>query len=319
MVDIQDPRSTFGRHVRDGLSKKQKAISSAYFYDDAGSALFQRIMKLPEYYLTRIEFEILRQRVEPIAEAICADLQRLDVLELGCGDGEKAAIVCNAFVQRGALATVHAIDVSPRALQDFAAHFAVRVPKARVAQVTGNYFDVWPAAANGVGQVAMFLGSNLGNFTSDQAGYFLRRVRAHLRSGDKLIIGLDLRKDPRVIEAAYADSAGVTAQFNKNLLMRMNRELGMNFDITQFAHFATYCPLEGVARSFLVSTQSQRVASEYLESHFDFAEGETIYLEQSQKYAPEEIASLCADSGFAEMRRFYDDRKWYAVSIWSAD
>lgn len=314
----RDRDSEFANHVRDGLTKKQKAISSAYFYDDAGSALFQQIMRLPEYYLTRLEFEILQRSAQHIADVVCDDLHRVDVLELGCGDGKKTAVVCQALVQRGALAKVHAIDVASRALEDFAAHFADHVPDALVAQLKGNYFDVWPAATGGVGQVAMFLGSNLGNFESSQASDFLRRVRAHLRVGDKLIIGLDLRKDPRVIHAAYADSAGVTAQFNKNILRRMNRELEMNFDVAKFEHYATYCPLAGVARSFLVSTSSQRVTSQYLESHFDFAEGEAIYLEQSQKYGPEEISSLCHNSGFTEMRRFCDDRQWYAVSIWSA-
>jgi len=166
--------------------------------------------------------------------------------------------------------------------------------------------------------VAMLLGSNLGNQTHDQAIALLRRVRSKLRSGDALILGLDLKKDPQVILAAYNDPQGVTARFNLNVLTRLNRELGTDFDVAQFSHYASYSPLDGAARSFLVSARRQLVRSRRLACDFTFQAGETIYTEQSQKYSASMIDAMARDSGFEVQCHFTDERGWYTVVVWQA-
>ena len=162
----------------------------------------------------------------------------------------------------------------------------------------------------------MLLGSNLGNFDEDSAVALLRRIRARLREDDVLLLGLDLVKDPHIIQAAYDDAQGVTAEFNLNLLRRLNRELGMNFDLEAFSHFASYCPLQGVVRSFLVSRSRQVVSSAVLDREFRFAAGETIYTEQSQKYTEQGIDQLARASGFQSVRVITDERRWYALVVW---
>lgn len=304
------------QHVLQGLSKPQKALSSAWFYDDEGSRLFQKIMALPEYYLTRIEHQLLRDRADELSRWIDPNRNPVDLIELGSGDGEKTLSLCQFLEEGGVDCIYRPMDVSAHALADLSRRFDEHLPRMAIEPVLGDYFEHWPAVASGRRQVAMLLGSNLGNLDEESAVKLLQRVHDQLRPGDTFVLGLDLVKNPLVLRAAYDDPLGVTAAFNLNLLVRLNRELGMDFDLSQFRHYATYCPLEGVARSFLVSLIDQVVHCEALDRGFVFKAGETIYTEQSQKYTPDSIEHLAQRSGFDNICLLTDSRGWYALTIW---
>jgi dimethylhistidine N-methyltransferase len=310
--------AALARAVVEGFSAPQKTLSSAWFYDDEGSRLFQEIMALDAYYLTRTEHGILRSRGDELARRIAPDARPVDLIELGSGDGEKTLSICEALVRHGADCVFRPMDISPHALEELSRRFSEHLPGFPVQPLCGDYFLNWPATVPGRRQVAMFLGSNLGNQTHDGAIALLRRMRAHLQPGDALVLGLDLKKDPHVIRAAYDDPEGVTARFNMNLLTRLNRELGMDFDLDQFSHYATYSPLDGAARSFLVSRRRQIVHSRRLACDFAFQAGETIYTEQSQKYSQGTIDAMARESGFDVQCHFTDERGWYTVVVWQA-
>jgi len=307
---------TLVQHVLQGLGAAQKALSSAWFYDDEGSRIFQRIMALPGYYLTRLEHELLRDRADELLRWLDPDGRPLDLIELGSGDGEKTLTLCRALQEREVDCTYRPMDVSAHALAELSRRFERHLPQMALEPVLGDYFEHWPATSAGSRQVAMLLGSNLGNLDERSAVALLQRVRMQLRDGDMLLLGLDLVKNPHVIYAAYADAQGVTAEFNLNLLRRLNRELGMNFDLDRFSHFASYSPLDGAMRSFLVSEVVQTVSSTVLDREFHFAAGETIYTEQSQKYSVPMIARLAQMSGFENTRLITDPKHWYALAVW---
>ena len=303
-------------HALSGLSSQQKHLSSQYFYDDEGARLFQRIMTLPEYYLTRVEREILQRYSIDLAAQIALSASTINLIELGSGDGEKSLGVCQALDRVGVSCTYYPVDLSLLALWTLTNRFAETVPTVALRPLHGDYFQDWPSTQPGRRLAVLFMGSNLGNLTYDQSVALLRRIRERLHSGDVLVLGLDLQKDPQIILDAYNDRAGVTAAFNLNVLRRLNRELEMNFRLEQFQHYATYNPLDGTARSFLVSRRRQSVRSQTLGRDFEFSQGETIYTEQSQKYTQAMIDRLAADSGFTVCRQFLDSREWYTVTVW---
>lgn len=303
-------------HVRHGLSAPQKALSSAWFYDEEGSRLFQRIMALPEYYLTRLEHQLLRERADELVRWIDPDGQPLDLVELGSGDGEKSVSLCRALQERDVDCIYRPMDVSSHALAELSRRFSRHLPRMALEPLLGNYFDRWPERNAARRQVVMLLGSNLGNLDDNGAVGLLRRIHARQHPGDFLVLGLDLVKDPHVLRAAYDDTQGVTAAFNLNLLCRLNRELDMNFDLAKFSHYASYCPLQAAARSFLVSDSDQIVSCGALDREFAFRAGETIHTEQSQKYTVSAIENLAGRSGFVGTGLLTDARAWYALAIW---
>jgi dimethylhistidine N-methyltransferase len=310
--------AALARDVLEGLGAAQKRLPSKWFYDDEGSRLFQKIMTLPEYCPTRTEHGILKHKASQLVQWIAPDARALDLIELGSGDGEKTLSLCAALLRRDLRCTYYPIDVSQHALSELGARFHSVLPELDVRPVRGDYFDDWPATSGPRRQVALLLGGNLGNLTFDESVALLGRVRLRLAHGDVLLLGLDLKKDPAMILAAYDDAQGVTAAFNLNLLRRLNRELDMDFDLSQFSHFPTYSPLDGAARSFLVSRRRQVVRSGVLGRTFPFQKGETIYTEQSQKYSFEMIVQLAAASGFAVASHVTDDLGWYTVAVLQA-
>lgn len=316
-VDV-DVDAALARDVAEGLSRPQKALSSAWFYDDEGSRLFQEIMALPEYYLTRVEEEILRGRGDELAQWIAPGAQPFDLIELGSGDGAKTLALCQALVTHGKQCVYYPIDLSALALEQLRQRFGRELPQLPLRPLHGDYFSQWPHVGRGRRQVALFMGSNLGNLTEPQAIALLRRIRRVLRAGDALVLGLDLQKDPQIILAAYDDAQGVTARFNLNLLVRLNRELEMDFVLDHFRHYATYSPLDGAARSFLISQCRQLVHSRRLRQDFAFRAGEAIYTEQSQKYTRAMIDALARASGFTVQCHLTDARGWYTVVVWQA-
>ena len=311
-------QNTFAEDVRHGLSAAPKFLSSKYFYDDEGSRLFQEIMNLPEYYLTRAEFEIFQTRTKEIFEAFGASQSGFDLIELGAGDGTKTSLLVDYFLRRRADFNYIPIDISAEALKILTAKFEKQFPALSMKTEQGDYFKTLEALKTKTRnrKIILFLGSNIGNFSRQQSVEFFCNLRALMNENDLLFIGFDLQKNPKTILEAYDDAGGVTAKFNLNLLSRINRELGADFNLENFLHYAAYHPIEGAARSFLVSRKEQTVFIKSLETSFAFRAWEPIFMEISQKYNLEMIDSLAESCGFQIVENFFDDRRYFVDSLW---
>ncbi len=308
----------FAEDVRRGLSSNLKSLSSKYFYDDEGSRLFQQIMELPEYYPTRTEFEIFKTQADGIFEAFTAQSPAFDLIELGAGDGTKTAVLIDYFLHEKADFTYSPIDISQKAVDCLTEKFAAEFPDLKMNAKCGDYFQTLDAlkTESEKAKILLFLGSNIGNFSYVQSLEFFRSLRGVMHENDLLFVGFDLKKDPHVILSAYDDKSGVTAEFNLNLLGRINRELGANFDVQNFSHYASYHPIDGAARSFLISRVEQTVFIESLNQEFQFKAWEPIFVEISQKYNLEMIADLAQTSGFEVSANFFDDKRYFVDSLW---
>lgn len=319
MESCTSPELTqFAEDVLRGLSSNPKSLSSKYFYDDEGSRLFQEIMKLPEYYLSDCELEIFSGHAKDIFQAFANGNDSFDLIELGAGDGTKTAVLIDYFLKQNVFITYSPIDISQVAVDGLTSKFKDEFPALEINALCGDYFKILkslrPDAARR--KVLLFLGSNIGNFTGEQSLVFFRNLCEVMNPNDLLFIGFDLQKDPHVIANAYDDAAGVTAEFNLNLLRRVNRELGGNFDLDKFTHYANYRPIEGSARSFLVSRERQSVHLTALNRTFEFDRWEAVFMEISQKYSLGMIERLASDSGFSIKQNFFDRKEFYCDSLW---
>lgn len=317
-TSIATQKDAFAEDVRLGLSSNPKFLSSKYFYDDEGSRLFQEIMRLPEYYLTRAETEIFADQTAAIYKAFADDEHEFDLIELGAGDGTKTSLLIDFFLKQNADFTYVPIDISAEALKFLNVKFAADFPDLRMKPECGDYFrtlETFKSNSN-KRKIILFLGSNIGNFSEEQARDFFKNLRQAMNANDLLFVGFDLQKDPRTILSAYDDAANVTAEFNLNLLTRINRELGANFDLKKFSHYATYHPIEGAARSFLISREEQSVRIETLGESFTLAAWEPIFMEISQKYSLRMIEDLADSAGFSVEQNFFDEKRFYTDSLW---
>ncbi len=307
----------FAASVLEGLSADPKWLSSRYFYDDEGSRLFMEIMKLPEYYLTRAELEIFTDGSTKIYDAFADGKGSFDLVELGAGDGTKTAVLIEEFLKHSPDMRYSAIDISQEACDALSQKFRGKFPELNIEMLAGDYFKTLDSlSGTNRRKVILFLGSNIGNFRHADSVKFFRSLRDVMKPDDMLFVGFDLQKDPRVIVNAYDDPKGVTAAFNLNLLTRINRELGGHFNIDDFSHYAVYRPIEGAARSFLMSRKKQTVRIDAFERSFDFGAWEPIFMEISQKYNYDMIAELASESGFDIAETFYDSRRYYCDSLW---
>lgn len=306
----------FADSVSEGLGATPRRLSSRYFYDAKGDALFQAIMASPEYYLTGCEREILRDQGLNIARAAAAG-GVFELVELGAGDGSKICHLLDALHALEVDFVFKPLDISANVLELLEERLRPGRPWLKMESIAGNYMH-WLAEKRrpDVRRVFAFMGSNLGNFTEAAAVEFLRAVRDSMSPEDLLLIGLDLRKDPGVILAAYNDAQGITARFNLNLLERINRELGANFNIDAFSHQPEYDPETGAARSFLRSDRDQSVAIAALKQSFTFTEGELIHMEISQKYDQPQIDALAKAAGFEVQDIFTDRRGYFTDQLW---
>ncbi|MEM6378023.1 MAG: L-histidine N(alpha)-methyltransferase [Bacteroidota bacterium] len=308
--------STFAQDILQGLRAQPKKLSSKYFYDKKGDVLFQQIMRMPEYYLTDCEYEILGKYKAEILELIGS--QHFDLIELGAGDGLKTKLLLQHFVDQQADFTYRPIDISADVLEALEADIGVRWPNLDCQQMPGDYFAMLGELSrfSESKKVILFLGSNIGNLTPTEANDFIRKVQEHMAPGDLLITGFDLKKDPKVILNAYSDPAGITAAFNLNLLERINSELGGNFDVSQFKHWETYNPITGATKSYIVRKVKQSVHIKALNQDFEFDAWEAIDVELSQKFSLAEIEALAQATGFEVVQHFTDQRNYFVDSVW---
>jgi L-histidine Nalpha-methyltransferase len=318
--DIKAIKANFASDIKKGLISKPKSIPSKYFYDAKGDFLFQQIMKMEEYYLTRCEMEILESSKEKLLAYFFDDYEPFDLMELGAGDGTKTKVLIDHFLGANTRFNYIPIDISANALNILSADLIKFFPKLQFNSVCGEYLESI-AALNGMGhqkKAILFLGSNIGNFTFSEAATFFKAIRKNLSPGDFLLTGFDLKKDPLIILSAYNDPHGITSDFNINLLERVNRELGGDFNISQFRHFPVYDPVKGEARSYIISLKSQTVFIEALQEEFHFEVWEPIFTEVSKKYSLPQISALAEKSGFQIVDNFLDHRNYFVDSFWVA-
>ena len=304
-----------------GLSSNPKYLLSKYFYDDEGSRIFQEIMNMPEYHLTDCEHEIFSSLKEEITQAICPENKLFNLVELGSGDGLKTKILLKHLVEEGINFQYTPVDISAKANLELVESLKTELPALQVEAKTGDYFQKLKNL-NGhasIQKIIFFLGSNIGNFSDDETTEFLSQLSAYSNVGDKVLIGLDLKKSPAIIMDAYNDPHGHTRRFNLNHLVRLNRELNADFDIKKFEQQTTYNPQTGEVKSFLISNAEQTVQIGTLEKTFRFAKWEAIFMERSRKYDFQTIEKLALNHGFKVVQNFTDQRNYFVDSLWEKE
>lgn len=298
--------------VMDGLFRTPKSLPPKLLYDDKGSALFEQITCLPEYYPTRTEAAILRNH----AEEICSRLGRnVSVAELGAGTATKTRILLRSLLGRQSIVNYFPLDVSAAALQIAKDEVERELDSVRVHPHVGDFEDLTFLERQAPPRLVLYIGSSIGNLERDHAISLLQNVATHLSSGDQLLLGADLVKDSDIMHAAYNDGAGVTASFNKNLLVRINRELGAHFDPNTFSHISFWNRIASRMELHLESVVPQSVRIEALAMALRFHEGERIHTENSYKYTLESLESLLNHGGFEVEHTWTDRLSWFAVTL----
>lgn len=299
------------RDVRDGLTATPKTLPPKWFYDAAGSELFDRITRLPEYYPTRTEAQILRDRSADIAAAAEADT----LVELGSGTSEKTRMLLSALREQGSLRRFIPFDVDPTVLRSAGAALEDEYPGLQIDAVCGDFEEHLGKVPRDGRRLIAFLGSTIGNLTPRPRAEFLAGLADTMAPGDALLLGTDLVKDTGRLVRAYDDSAGVTARFNRNVLAVVNRELGADFDIDAFAHVARWNAEEQRIEMWLRATTSQHVRIGALDLSVDFAEGEEMLTEVSCKFRPDDVAAELAAAGLRRTHWWTDPAGDFGLSL----
>lgn len=305
--------TTFKNEVFEGLSHFPKYLSSKYFYDKKGDKLFQDIMAMPDYYLTGCEYEIISKNTFAIGELFRDKEKGLDLIELGAGDGKKTKVLLKYMVENDFNFTYKPIDISENAVEMLSNNLAHEMPKLNVEAEIGEYFEVLERLKgfNKRKKVIMVLGSNIGNLKHPKAIEFLTKLQEAMLPEDLLFMGFDQKKNPQTILDAYNDETGITAAFNKNILIRINRELGGNFEVEKFKHWEVYDPETGTAKSFLVAAEAMEVSIKKIQLNISFDQWETIHTEISQKYDDKIVSWLAEESGLGIENSFTDEKYYY--------
>lgn len=309
--------TSFFEDVKKGLTSKPKYLQSKYFYDDNGSRIFQEIMQMPEYYLTDSEFEILSMQSKQIMKAVDFE-EPFNIIELGAGDGFKTFKLLEYLTSNSIDFTYIPIDISEEAVFLLEKKLAERLPDIKIKPKVGDYFSILNNTTDeeNVPCLLLFLGSNIGNYDKEGAIDLLRLFAKNIKSGDKMLIGIDLKKNPATIHRAYSDPNGITKKFNLNLLIRINREMNADFKIDDFDFYCHYNPLTGEVKSYLVSLKDQTVTLNDIELTIDFKRNEIISTELSKKYSLLQIEKLAHNSGFTVNQNFMDCKHYFTDSLW---
>jgi L-histidine Nalpha-methyltransferase len=316
-IENLSPFDLMKNDVRAGLTARNKFIPSKYFYDDKGSEIFRKIMKLPEYYLTRSEYSIFTDHKDQILKSL--DLKNgFDLVEFGAGDGHKTRVLLEYFLEKQIDFEYIPVDISEESNLKLYRNLKSLLPLLKISPISHEYFRAMDMLSlkDNKPKVLLFLGSNVGNFNKAEAVEFFSSLSLRMRSGDKILIGFDLKKEPSVILNAYNDQQGITRDFNMNLLLRLNRELGADFDLEQFIHSPVYNPSTGAAKSYLLSKISQDVYITAMDLMIHFDAWEAIHTEVSQKYDLNLINSIAEKSGFGIRNNFYDKDEYFLDSLW---
>jgi len=317
--------------VSAGLMRRPKRMPAWLFYDEAGSRLFDEITERPEYYLTRTERAILTRHADAMVARAAGHkaaqfnpfsldrrgASRLRIAELGAGSADKTRLLLKAAVAQQGTVIYEPVDVSETALEEAKGRIESEIPGVTVMPRVEDYthgFELDPAEP-GERRLVLYIGSSIGNFEPLEAKRVLTLVHAGLNPGDSLLLGVDLKKDEATLLAAYDDAAGVTADFNLNMLARLNRELGAEFQLDAFEHRAVWNPNESRMEMHLESRIAQRVRIDALDVEVEFAEGERIHTENSYKYQPGQAEALMASAGFEPLQTWTDEQGWFGVHL----
>lgn len=299
-----------------GLRQTPKKLPSKYFYDTKGDKLFQDIMNSPEYYLTDCELEIFTTQSQRMVDLISNSDEPFDLIELGPGDCLKSFHLLQKLIQGKKKFTYVPIDISENIVRYLKGTLPVELPGLHVNGLKGDYFDMLDKATaiSGNRKIILCLGGNIGNMPKDEAILFLNELHGHLVTGDIVILGFDLVKNPNIIRAAYDDGAGITGRFNLNLLERINRELDADFNLDLFEHFCTYNPENGACKSYLISLADMEI---HIQGEIiRFKKDEFIWMEISQKYTISQINELAYLAGFLPLDNLLDSKNWFTDTIW---
>ena len=302
--------------VFEGLMSNPKWLPSWLFYDSAGSRLFDQITQIPEYYLTRTERGILSARAAEIVSKAGGE-HALRLVELGAGSADKTRLLLNAAVERQDTVFYEPVDVSASALVEAQIRIEDEIPGVLVCPRVQDYtHDLeLDATLPSERRLVLYIGSSIGNFEPGESMLLLERVRAALQPGDCMLLGVDLAKDEGVLHAAYDDAAGVTAAFNRNVLVRLNRELDADFEPASFAHRAMWNPEKSRMEMHLVSDRAQTVWLSAIDLRVSFKVGESIHTENSYKYRPGDAEEVLTRAGFTPEATWTDERGWFAVCL----
>lgn len=313
-IVLRNAQHTLAEDVRQGLTASSKWLPCKYFYDPAGNALFEQISELPEYYLTRTETAILKSHAASIIERCPSDLA---LVELGSGSSTKIRYLIEPCLARQQELTYYAVDISPVGLENGTRQLLHDYSRLRIMGVVAEFEDGLRYLASRAGgpRLVAFLGSTIGNFTEKEVARFFTMLRRHLRPMDRLLLGVDLIKDPAVLEAAYDDAQGITAKFNLNILARLNRALSANFDLATFRHLAVWNHARHRIEMHLVSLRHQRVRIADLDLDIEFRQDETIHTENCHKYFREHMHSLLAEHGFQVLGHFSDPQDQFCLFL----
>ena len=307
------PQTQLKNVVAEGLNRSDRRLPCCFFYDSAGSDLFEEICDLPEYYLTRTERVILDRHASDIVDAAG---ENLALVEYGSGSSVKTRLLISAALERQSHLHYIPIDISGAFLRQSAGILLNDYDRLHITAIAAEYSDAGDAVPQHNGpRLFLFLGSNIGNFDRDGAVSFLKNVRQVMQPRDRILLGVDLLKDSAIIEAAYNDRQGITAKFNKNLLVRINAELDADFDLDAFDHAAPFVEEHDRIEMRLVSKKAQEVRVGALNQTYRFAEGEYIHTENSHKHCPNELKSLCRSAGLEIQEQWRDARDWFSVLL----
>lgn len=311
----------FSKAVRAGLTSRPKSLPCAYFYDAEGSRLFEAICELPEYYPTRVEDALLRDHADEMTEGLVGSTWEEGlptIVELGSGSATKTRRLIAAALDHSDRLRYIPIDLSASALEESIERLSARFPRLQVSGCLADYQRglQWVARRNDGPRLILFLGSSLGNADRAGAVALLSQIAQTMRPDDRFLLGTDMVKDRSILEPAYDDAQGVTAAFNRNVLARINRELGGDFDLTEFDHRATYFPDRGRIEMHLVSRRAQTVHITGANLTVSFEPGESIHTENSHKYTREQLLEMADEAGFEEERVWTDARGWFQAQRW---
>jgi L-histidine N-alpha-methyltransferase len=309
-LERADPQAELSA-LRAALAETPRRIPSRYFYDRRGSELFERITQLPEYYPTRTERKLLESVADEIARSTGAE----ELVELGSGAATKARILLDAMARSGNLRTYVPLDVSESMVRRSAEELAAAYPQLEVHGLVADFHHHLDHIPPGEPRLVIFLGSTIGNLRPDEAVAFLRGIAAPMAPGDFFLLGVDLVKETAVIEAAYNDAAGLTAEFNRNTLRVVNRLAGGDFAPERFAHRAFFDPENRWIEMRLVARGAQRVRLAKIELSLDLDDGEEILTEISCKYERPRVEGMLAEGGFALDRWFTDDKRLFGLAL----
>ncbi len=301
-----------------GLTSSPKYLLPRYFYDDRGSRIFQKIMQMPEYYLTNCEYEILMTERDDISSYLRDKNDPFDLVELGSGDGTKSMVLIEHLAKLKSDFRYFPVDISSQVTDDLEKELNEIYPSLNVHPLIGDYFEVLDELKEMTlnRKVILFLGANIGNFSDKETNHFMSKIGNITESGDRIMIGFDLKKSPEIIMNAYNDPHGHTRDFNLNQLRRLNRELGADFNLSEFEHHSEYDPESGDVKSYLVSRSDQVVHLSYLETVIRLIKWEPIFMERSRKFNTENIRTLAEEHDFKVEKNFTDSRGYFIDSLW---